>query len=109
MLDLNLARAANRSFYAKLGRELGDGGSGSILANVLSTYCMRPGRKAEARMVLPSQGSHSPGRERTVRKAAQDREGRQEECSREGGASARLAGEVSSPVSSWNAEPPWGS
>lgn len=30
MLDLNLARAANRSFYARLGRQLGRLGSGSI-------------------------------------------------------------------------------
>lgn len=78
MLDLNLAKAAKRSFYARSEKELGVLGVRQHLGKCLRTYCMRPRDRAEARMVLPSQM-----REMTMRKSDWSRQGWQEECYRQ--------------------------
>lgn len=53
MLDLNLARAAKRSFCARLGRQLRGWGEGGQVASrhTCEHLHVRPGDRAEARTV----------------------------------------------------------
>lgn len=117
MLDLNLARAAKRSFCCQVGERIGKIGVREHLSKHLSTYCVRPGNRVESRIGPPSRGSSMERMDqgKWVAGSVQGR-GKSVVLRLESVARARLGmaggflGQFHPiPVSSWNAEPQWGS